>query len=351
MAPRRHLLAPLPLTRRGALAGAGALSLAAALAACGSKKEGGSQADGGATAADGSASAAPTSVSIEDNHGAVTINLPPATVVSTDNRTFEVLADWGVALAAVPKKIIPSTITAYSGDGVVDLGNHREPDFDALIATAPDLIIIGQRFTQHYDRIIQDNPEAAVIDLEPREGQPIDAELGREVTALGQIFNKTAEADKLIADLGSAIERAKGAYDASHKVMAVNVSGGNIGYVAPGKGRTWGPLFDLLGLTPALQVEGSTDDHQGDDISVEAIAEANPDWILVLDRDAAIKADDPSYVPAKDVIAGNAALQSVTAVSKGQIVYAPADTYTNESIITYTEIVTSMADAFSGKAS
>ncbi|ARD42670.1 iron ABC transporter substrate-binding protein [Actinomyces gaoshouyii] len=347
------MTAPHLLTRRGALTGAGALGLAAALAACGSKKEGGSQAasSGSADGSAASASAAPTSVSIEDNHGTVTVALPPATVVSTDNRTFEVLADWGVALAAVPKKIIPSTITAYSGDGVVDLGNHREPDFDALIAAAPDLIIIGQRFTQHYDRIVQDNPEAAIIDLEPREGQPIDAELGREVTALGQIFNKTVEADKLIADLGSAIERAKGAYNASHKVMAVNVSGGNIGYVAPGKGRTWGPLFDLLGLTPALQVEGSTDDHQGDDISVEAIAEANPDWILVLDRDAAIKANDPSYIPAKDVIAGNAALQGVTAVSKGQIVYAPADTYTNESIITYTEIVTSMADAFSGKAS
>ncbi|WP_235904909.1 MULTISPECIES: siderophore ABC transporter substrate-binding protein [Actinomyces] len=349
MAPRRHLAAPYLLTRRGALTGAGALGLAAALAACGSKKESGSQAASSASAADGSA--APSSVSIEDNHGTVKVSLPPATVVSTDNRTFEVLANWGVTLAAVPKKIIPSTITAYSGSDVVDLGNHREPDFDALIAAAPDLIIIGQRFTQHYDRVVKDNPEAAVIDLEPREGQPLDAELGREVTALGRIFNKTAEADKLIADFRSAIERAKGAYDASHKVMAVNVSGGNIGYVGPGKGRTWGPVFNLLGLTPALEVPGATNDHQGDDISVEAIAEANPDWILVLDRDAAIKANDPAYVPAKDVIAGNAALQSVTAVSKGQIVYAPADTYTNESIITYTEIVNSIADAFSGKAS
>ncbi len=48
---------------------------------------------------------------------------------------------------------------------------------------------------------------------------------------------------------------AKKAYDGSSTVMAVDVSGGNIGYVAPGKGRTWGPVFDLLGLKPAPEVE------------------------------------------------------------------------------------------------
>ena len=46
------------------------------------------------------------------------------------------------------------------------------------------------------------------------------------------------------------------------------------------------------------------------------------------------------------MISGNAVLQNVTAISTGQVVYAPNDTYTNESIITYTEIFNSLADAF-----
>ena len=100
-----------------------------------------------------------------------------------------------------------------------------------------------------------------------------------------------------------------------------------------------GPVFDLLGLKPALEVEGSTDSHTGDDISVEAIAEANPAWIFVLDRDAAITKDG-SNTPAETVINDNAALQNK------HVVYAPNDTYTNESIITYTEIFNSIADAF-----
>lgn len=289
-----------------------------------------------------------SSVTIEDNHGSVEVSLPVQRAASTDNRTFEVLADWGVPLVAAPKQLVPSSIAAYDGDDVADIGNHREPDLEALAAAEPDLVIVGQRFSDQYDSIAELTPDAALLDLEPRDGESFDAELERQVTALGQVFGKEAEADQLIADFEEALERAKNAYDGSSTVMAVIVSGGEIGYSGPTTGRTWGPLFDLLGLEPALEVEGSTDDHQGDDVSVEQIAESNPDWIFVMDRDAAITADEPDYTPAADVIAGNAALQNVTAVTSEQIVYAPDDTYTNESIITYTEILNSIADAFEG---
>ena len=102
-------------------------------------------------------------------------------------------------------------------------------------------------------------------------------------------------------------------------------------------------------MTPALEVEGS-EDHQGDDISVEAIAASNPDWILVMDRDAAVSADDPAYTPAAEVLEDSEALANVTAVKEDRIVYLPADTYTNEGIQTYTEFFTTLADAL-GSAS
>ena len=69
--------------------------------------------------------------------------------------------------------------------------------------------------------------------------------------------------------------------------------------------------------TPALEVQGSTSGHQGDDVSVEAIAQTNPDWLFVLDRDAAIS-DAATSAPAQDVIAKSPALQNTTAVSKKQ---------------------------------
>ena len=286
-----------------------------------------------------------SSVSIEANDGTVDIKLPVTRAASLDNRTFEVLAQWNVPLVAAPKKLIPSTITAYNGDDIADVGMHRDPNLEALVAANPDLIISGQRFSKFDAQIKELAPDVPLINLEPREGQPFNEELIREVTDLGEIFGKQAEAKQLVDDFNASIERAKNAYDGSSTVMAVDVSGGNIGYVAPGKGRTWGPVFDLLGLKPALEVEGATDSHTGDDISVEAIAEANPAWIFVLDRDAAITKDG-SNTPAETVINGNAALQNVAALQNKHVVYAPNDTYTNESIITYTEIFNSIADAF-----
>ena len=313
------------------------------LAACSSGAAPSSQPS--AASGDTASATQASSVTIDANDGAVEINLPVTRAASLDNRTFEVLQQWDVELVAAPKKLIPSTITAFNGEGIADVGMHREPNLEALVAAEPDLIISGQRFSKFDSQIKELAPDVPLINLEPRDGQPFDKELIRQVTDLGEIFGKQAEAKKLVDDFNASIERAKNAYDGTSTVMAVDVSGGNIGYVAPGKGRTWGPVFDLLDLKPALEIEGATDSHTGDDISVEAIAESNPAWMLVLDRDAAITKDG-SNTPAETVISGNAALQNVAALQNKHVVYAPNDTYTNESIITYTEIFNSIADAF-----
>ncbi|WP_019149201.1 siderophore ABC transporter substrate-binding protein [Timonella senegalensis] len=288
-------------------------------------------------------SASGKSVTVEDNNGAQTISLPLTSVVATDNRTFETLSDWGVELSAAAVALMPNTI-AYTKDAdIIDLGNHREPNLEAVVAVDPQLIINGQRFAGFHKDFAELVPDAVVLELDPREGQPFDAELKRQTTVLGEIFGKQAEAKKLNDDLDAAIARAKAAYTAGDKVMGVNVSGGEIGYVAPSNGRTLGPLFDILGLTPALEVEGS-DDHQGDDISVEAIADSNPDIILVMDRDAAVAADEATYQPAAQVIEGSEALKNVNAVKNGNVIYMPNDTYTNEGIQTYTEFLNMIAE-------
>src|SRR5699024_10710891 len=138
--------------------------------------------------------------------------------------------------------------------------------------------------------------------------------------------------------------RAGQAYQEGDTVMALTTSGGEFGYIAPSKGRVLGPVFDILGLTPALEVDNASDDHQGDDISVEAIAKADPDWLLVMDRDAAIAADEEGYTPAEQLLEQSDALKDVTALNEGHVVFMPADTYTNDGIQTYTEFFNAFAD-------
>ncbi|MBD8499165.1 siderophore ABC transporter substrate-binding protein [Paenibacillus arenosi] len=294
--------------------------------------------------------AKPATVQITDAHGTVDVPVNPKTVVALDNRTFETLADWNIELAAVPKPVMPADSPYVTNEKVKDVGNHREPNLEVIAAANPDLVIVGQRFAGHYEDIKKLVPEAAVIDLNvdiskdaEKPGENLVNGLKNSTITLGKIFDKNEEANKLVADFDKAIADAKAAYNGKDKVMSVIVSGGDIGYSAPRSGRVWGPMYEIFGWTPALEVKASSTDHQGDEISVEAIAQSNPDWIFVLDRDAAVSGET-NKVPAQDVIDKSPALQKTTAVSKGNIVYAPADTYTNESIQTYLELFQNFAN-------
>lgn len=341
-----------------------------ALAACGSANTNAGSNGGAAIGAAGGSESAepaatgqateqtesgkPTSIEYTDASGdTVTIPVNPQTVVSLDNRTFETLEAWGIKLAAVPKAVMPADSGYKNDDSVQDVGNHREPNLEVIAAVDPDLVIVGQRFASFHEDIKALVPNAAVvnlnIDVSATDGTAGDQLVNgfKDVTTLlGRIFGKEEEAKALNAEFDQALEKARAAYNGTDKVMGIIVSGGNIGYSAPRYGRVWGPLFDIFGWVPALEVENATSDHQGDEVSVEAIAQSNPDWLMVLDRDAATSAAGES-VPAQDVIANAPALQNTTAVSKGRIIYAPTDTYTNESIQTFIEIFEQIASAMS----
>ncbi|MEE2056738.1 siderophore ABC transporter substrate-binding protein [Rhodococcus artemisiae] len=287
---------------------------------------------------------AATTVTVEDNFGTQTVTVPPQSVVATDNSTFETLDTWGIPLAAGAVSLMPDTISYTEDASIVDLGSHREPNLEAVVAVDPDLIINGGRYGQYREKFQELAPDATIVEVAPRDEEAFDSELKRGVTVLGEIFDKQAEAQELSDAFDASIARVQAAYSPDQSVMGIIVSGGQIGYVAPSNGRTIGPMFDIFDFTPALEVPEGSDDHQGDDISVEAIAASNPGLIIVMDRDAAVSADGPDYVPAATVLEDSAALQNVPAIQDGNVIYLPADTYTNESIQTYTEFFNSLAD-------
>lgn len=288
-------------------------------------------------------------VTIEDNRGTVEIPTDPQKIVITDNRLFEPAAKWGIKLVAAPIPLIPAG-SAYRDDKeIVDLGSHREPNLEALVAATPDLVINGQRYKKQYDEIKKLLPDTALVDIDVREDQPLDQELRRQIELAGKIFKKEDEAAAMIKDFDDAIERVKKAYDGNATVMAVIATKGTLNYSAPKTGRSLGPVFDILGLKPALGAEGSSD-HMGDDISVETMAQANPDIILVMDRDAALAARGGEEAkPAKAIIEDSAALANVSAVKNDKIVYMPTNTYLDESILTYTKFFNDLADKLEQK--
>lgn len=211
---------------------------------------------------------------------------------------------------AAPRELMPDTISYKDDESIVDVGNHREPNLEAIVAANPDLIIQGQRFSKYEDDLKELSGDAPFVDLNVREDQPLDSELKRQTTELGKIFNKESEAKALNKELDDAVAKAKEAYNPEEKVLAINVSGGKLGFIAPEKGRDIGPLYS----------------------------------ILVLDRDAG--AGTENATPAKEVIENNEALKNVDAIKNGNVVYMLADTYTNESIQTYIEFLKELASSF-----
>lgn len=284
----------------------------------------------------------------------VTLPEDPKSVIATDNRSFRTLDDWGIELSAAPRALMNGTGVSYEeNDDVYDLGSHREPDMEGFVTAEPDLIINGQRFSNMKEDIKGLAPEAALVDTNidtEAEDFRMDEALKQHTTLLGEVFGHQDDAKKLIEDFDASIERAKDAYDKDQTVMGLIASGGNLAYAAPSTGRAVGPVFDILGLTPSLEQDGSSN-HMGDDISVEAIAQSNPDWIIVMDRDAATSASkEADYSTAEELIKQSPALKDVTAVKEDQIIYLPNNFYLTEDIQNYTTLMNEIADAFEGKA-
>ena len=291
-------------------------------------------------------------VTITDNHGEVEVSKNPKKVVALDSRNYEVLEAMGVDLIAAPKDVMPATSSYLKDEKVENIGDHREPNLELIAAADPDLVIVGQRFADYYDDIKELVPNASVIDLNTDVSEEAESPGNNllegfinSTTILGEIFDKEEKANELIADLEESIEKAKNAYKGG-SVMGVITSGGEIGYAAPKYGRVWGPIYEILNLEPALEVNNDSSDHKGDDISVEAIAESKPDYLMVLDRDAGVSSEENAK-PAKEVIEESQALKDLDVIKNDKIYYAPNDTYTNESIITYTEIFNGLAELFS----
>lgn len=298
-------------------------------------------------------------VAIHDIHGLQLVPFQPKRVVALDNRTFETLSDWGIPLVAAPKDIMPADSPYVSDDNVINIGNHREPNLEQLAAANPDLVIVGQRFADYYEEIKALVPQAVVIDFSwdvsgdtlsvgdtLSAGDSLIEGFKTATTNLGLIFDQQQAATDLIDQLDQSLAAAKAAYNGTDTLLSVVVSAGEIGFAAPQTGRVWGPLYDLFDWQAGLTLDKASSNHTGDDISVEAIAQSNPDWLLVLDRDASLQANDGA-TPATDVIEHAQALHNTTAIQTKQIIYAPADTYTNESVQTYIELFDRLTAAFS----
>ncbi|HEZ1836115.1 TPA: siderophore ABC transporter substrate-binding protein, partial [Neisseria meningitidis] len=195
-------------------------------------------------------------------------------------------------------------------------GTLFEPDYEALNAYKPQLIIIGSRAAKAFDKL---NEIAPTIEM-TADTANLKESAKERIDALAQIFGKQAEADKLKAEIDASFEAAKTAAQGKGKGLVILVNGGKMSAFGPSS-RLGGWLHKDIGV-PAVD-EAIKEGSHGQHVSFEYLKEKNPDWLFVLDRSAAIGEEGQA---AKDVL-DNPLVAETTAWKKGQVVYLVPETY------------------------
>jgi iron complex transport system substrate-binding protein len=219
-------------------------------------------------------------VTVAHAQGETTVPVDPETVVVFDVGVLSTLDSLGVEVAGVPDAVFPGSLAEYGEDGVPKVGSLFEPDYEAVNALQPDLIIVGGRSAAVYPQLAEIAP---TLDLSVDSADFL-ASFEERTTALAAVFGAEDEVaerlDALRARIGEVHEAAAGAGDG----LFVMTSAAELS--AYGPNTRFGLVYDELGLTPA-DPDLTAADH-GDAISFEYLAETDPDVLLVLDRDAAI---------------------------------------------------------------
>ncbi|XXQ67878.1 siderophore ABC transporter substrate-binding protein [Neisseriaceae bacterium B1] len=254
-------------------------------------------------------------VTVKTARGDFTVPKNPERIAVYDFGMMDTLTALGVPVGAT----VDSTRMEYLKP-VVEKAKHVgtlfEPNYEALNAYQPQLIITGSRANK---AIHQLNEIAPTIEMTANTKNMRQSAKER-IDAFAQIFGKQAEADKLKAELDKAFDEAKAAAQGKGKGLVFIVNGGKLS-AQSANSRLGGWLHKDIGIEPvdAAMKEGS----HGMPISFEYIKEKNPDWIFVLDRGAAIGEEGKA---AKDVL-NNPLVTETTAWKKGQVVYLDSGVY------------------------
>jgi iron complex transport system substrate-binding protein len=243
---------------------------------------------------------------IRHAQGETEITGVPQQVLVFDLASLDNLDALGVPVAGAPGGV---TMPEYLRQYAADIGTVFEPDMEAVAAMAPDLIIVGGRSGPKHADLSRIAP---TIDLTlPREGYI--AALRDNLTLLGRVFEREEAAAGQIAALDADIAALTAQAADAGRVLVVLTTGGRMSTHGPGS--RFGVLFEEFGFTPA--VTGTDTGTHGQSISHEFILETNPDWLFVVDRDAAIGRDGQAAQQFLD----NELVRNTTAWERGQVVY------------------------------
>lgn len=255
--------------------------------------------------------------------GEQTIPANPNPIAVYDMTALQNLKALGVAVQGMPSAEMTAERIAtlnLKADGTPDgtsVGTLFEPNLEALHGLKPQAVFVGSRMAKHADELAKVAPTYNLtIDT-----NDVYASSKQQITDFGKIFGKTAEADKLIADIDNAIADTKKAVEGKGNGLAILINGNKMS--AYGKNSRYGYLHTTFGIPMADADVNKNEERHGQPISFEYIQKIDPDWLFVLDRTSAVGEEG---VSAQEVL-NNPLMHNTKAYKNNQIVYVSPDSY------------------------
>ncbi len=253
--------------------------------------------------------------------GETVVGANPETIYSFDFASIDTMMALGVPVAGAPVLENAGATTPFDGLDAENIGTLFEPDYEAIAAGQPDLIIVAARSAAALPELAEIAP---TIDLTFGTGDMV-ADLTANTMVIAELTGTMDQATPIIDGINERVAALQAQAETLGTGMVIMTSGGSITALAPGnaRGGRGGLIYQTLGIQPPLEdLETAT---HGEPISPEFLLEHNPDWLFVIDRDAAI--GETEAAAAQEVL-DNEVVAQTTAAQQGQIVYLnPFDWY------------------------
>lgn len=287
----------------------------------------------------GFASAEGTTVTIKSLNGnreVIDLEVPfdPQRIAILDMASLDILDSLGlsdrvVGSAGTSLEYLQHVVT---NDAVANLGTIKEADLEAVMACEPDIIFIGGRLSKSYDILSEIAP---VVYLST------DAELGvvesvrMNAMTIASIFGLEDQVETMMAGFAARIEALQSFAGGKNAIVGLVTSGGFNVLGNDGRCSIIGREVGFTNIGVDAEIDTST---HGNEASFEFIVEKAPEFIFVMDRDAAIAAEGAKL--AKEIVE-NELVVSTDAYKNGNIVYLahPAVWYTAEGGVTALDLM------------
>ena len=265
------------------------------------------------------------SLNAEKNEVDLEVPYDPERIAILDMASLDILDSLGLG-----DRIVGSAGTSLdylqeyvTDENIANLGTIKEADMEAVMECEPDVIFIGGRLSASYD---------ALSEIAPVVYLATDTEIGvvesvrKNATTIASMFGLEEDVEELMADFDDRIKTLSEFAEGKTAIVGLCTSGSFNVLGNDGRCSMIGVEVGFENVGVDANIDTST---HGNEASFEFIVEKNPEYIFVMDRDAAIGTDGAQL--AQEIVE-NELVKGTDAYKNGNIVYLahPAVWYTAE---------------------